>query len=247
MNPAGLVVGRAQIDESIQERDGRSVEPRILSRKSASFRRTHERNQRLHNDGVLALVGLRMAWAGQRGRRARKCFSEAIDCPCRKGAARLSAPAQERHAPGAHPGGELGGGVLSGAAGRHLNSDGSQIVFNPSSTNAVPACSGRTPGRTGTRCAARTRAVPLAPHLALAANASRMRPAMPLAEVFDPRADTCTRTAEHTRHPAHRARSSSSPPIGDKPHMNCAKQPTETRAPVPSPPNRASRSRRARR
>ena len=46
----------------------------------------------------------------------------------------------------------------------------------------------------------------MAPHLALAANASRMRPAMPLAEVFDHRADTCTRTAEHTRHPAHRAR-----------------------------------------
>ena len=67
---------------------------------------------------------------------------EAIDCLCRKGAARLSAPAQERHAPGAHPGGELGGGVLSGAAGRHAPKIGRRVrgVESSSTLHQPMAC-----------------------------------------------------------------------------------------------------------
>ena len=36
--------------------------------------------------------------------------------------------------------------------------------------------------------------------------ASRMRPAVPLAEVFERHAETCTRAAEQTSHRKHRAR-----------------------------------------
>ena len=42
----GLVVGRAQIDEIIEKEDGRSVEPRILSRKSAKQPQTRKREMK---------------------------------------------------------------------------------------------------------------------------------------------------------------------------------------------------------
>jgi len=49
---------------------------------------------------------------------------------------------------------------------------------------------------------------PLAPRLAMDAGqtASRMRPAVPLAEVFERHAETCIRAAEQTSHRTHRAR-----------------------------------------
>ena len=113
MKPAGLVVGRAQIDEIIEERRGSECSTQNICRAKA---RACEERANETGDFIMKELWLWLAREWHllaNGVEGSESILEAIDCPCRKGAARLSAPAQERHAPGAHPGGELGGGVLA--------------------------------------------------------------------------------------------------------------------------------------
>jgi hypothetical protein len=85
---------------------------------------------------------------------------------------------------------------------------------------------------------------PLAPRLAMDAGqtASRMRPAVPLAEVFERHAETCTRAAEQTGQRTHRARLIRLAAYWRRAAQDLRQASDRTRAPANSP-HRAQSSR----